>query len=101
MLRRDVLLRSRTALQGYSLRDKGVNTRELSRLAAHRQYFGDFDPFGDFDLIFGAARMALRIVEVPVHYRERTYGQTNIQRWRHGIVLARMLWFAALRMKFL
>jgi len=79
-----------------------VLTREnYQRLAAHRQYFGDFDPFGDFDLIFGAARMALRIVEVPVHYRERTYGQTNIQRWRHGLVLARMLWFAALRMKFL
>jgi hypothetical protein len=79
-----------------------VLTREnYRRLAAHRQYFGDFDPFGDFDLIFGAARMALRIVEVPVHYRERTYGQTNIQRWRHGLVLARMLWFAALRMKFL
>jgi hypothetical protein len=78
-----------------------VLTREnYQRLAAHRQYFGDFDPFGDFDLIFGAARMALRIVEVPVHYRERTYGQTNIQRWRHGAILARMLWFAALRIKF-
>ena len=79
-----------------------VLTREnYQRLTAHRQYFGDFDPFGDFDLIFGAARMALRIVEVPVHYRERTYGQTNIQRWRHGVILARMLWFAALRIKFL
>jgi hypothetical protein len=78
-----------------------VLTREnYQRLAAHRQYFGDFDPFGDFDLIFGAARMALRIVEVPVHYHERTYGQTNIQRWRHGAILARMLWFAALRIKF-
>jgi len=79
-----------------------VLTREnYQRLTAHRQYFGDFDPFGDFDLIFGAARMALRIVEVPVHYRERTYGQTNIQRWRHGVILARMLCFAALRIKFL
>ncbi len=79
-----------------------VLTREnYQRLTAHRQYFGDFDPFGDFDLLFGAARMALRIVEVPVHYRERTYGQTNIQRWRHGVILARMLWFAALRIKFL
>jgi hypothetical protein len=79
-----------------------VLTREnYQRLAAHRQYFGDFDPFGDFDLIFGAARMALRIVEMPVHYHERTYGQTNIQRWRHGAILARMLWFAALRIKFL
>jgi hypothetical protein len=79
-----------------------VLTRDnYERLAAHRQFFGEFDPFGDFDLIFGAARMALRIVELPVHYRERTYGETNIQRWRHGLILLRMLGFAASRIKFL
>jgi hypothetical protein len=79
-----------------------VITRENYRkLAAHRKYFGEFDPFGDFDLIFGAARMALRIVEVPVHYRERTYGETNIDRWRHGVILLRMLGFAAARIKFI
>ena len=79
-----------------------VLTRENYRkLAAYRSYFGEFDPFGDFDLIFGAARMALRIVEVPVHYRERTYGETNIHRWRHGMLLLRMLEFAAARIKFL
>jgi hypothetical protein len=79
-----------------------VLTREnYLRLAAHRKYFGEFDPFGDFDLIFGAARLALRIVEVPVHYRERTYGETNIKRWRHGVILFRMLYFAAARIKFL
>lgn len=79
-----------------------VLTRETYlRLAAHRKYFGEFDPFGDFDLIFGAARMGLRIVEVPVHYRERTYGETNIRRWRHGVILLRMLRFAAARIKFL
>lgn len=78
-----------------------VLTREnYSKLASHRKYFGEFDPFGDFDLIFGAARMALRIVEVPVHYRERTYGETNIQRWRHGAILLRMLIFAGRRIKF-
>jgi hypothetical protein len=79
-----------------------VLTREnYRRLAAYRNYFGEFDPFGDFDLIFGAARMALRIVEVPVHYRERTYGETNIQRWHHGMILLHMLGFAAARIKFL
>ena len=79
-----------------------VLTREnYQKLANHRQYFGEFDPFGDFDLIFGAARMGLRIVEVPVHYRERKYGKTNIQRWRHGLILLRMLSFAAIRIKFL
>jgi GT2 family glycosyltransferase len=71
------------------------------RLAATRDFFGEFDPFGDFDLLFGAARMGLKIVEIPVHYRERKYGTTNIQRWRHGLILLRMLLFAARRLKFL
>ena len=90
---------------GQRFKDTLCGTKVLTRanynkLAAHRKFFGEFDPFGDFDLIFGAARMALRIVEVPVHYRERTYGETNIQRWRHGIILLRMLIFAAARFKF-
>ena len=74
---------------------------DYQRLAAAREFFGDFDPFGDFDLLFGAARMGLKIVEVPVHYHERKYGTTNIQRWRHGLILLRMLLFAARRLKFL
>lgn len=91
---------------GQRFKDTLCGTKVLTRenyvkLAAHRKYFGEFDPFGDFDLIFGATRMALRIVEVPIHYRERTYGTTNIQRWKQGFILLRMLRFAAARIKFL
>ena len=91
---------------GQRFKDTLCGTKVLSRahyqrLAATREFFGDFDPFGDFDLLFGAARLSLRIVEIPVHYRERRYGETNIQRWRHGLILLRMLVFAARRMKFL
>jgi hypothetical protein len=91
---------------GQRFKDTLCGTKVLTRenylkLAAQRKYFGEFDPFGDFDLIFGAARMALRIVEVPIHYRERTYGSTNIERWKHGLILLRMLRFAAARIKFL
>ena len=91
---------------GQRFKDTLCGTKVLSRahyqrLAATREFFGDFDPFGDFDLLFGAARLGLKIVEIPVHYRERTYGTTNIQRWRHGLILLRMLMFAARRMKFL
>ena len=79
-----------------------VMTRENYRkLAAHRSYFGDFDPFGDFDLIFGAARLGLKIVEIPISYRERTYGDTNISRWKHGLILLRMLIFAGRKIKFI
>ena len=78
-----------------------VLTREnYKRLAAGRNYFGSFDPFGDFDLLFGAARLNLKIVDMPIRYRERTYGTTNIQRWRHGWLLLRMVAFAARRIKF-
>jgi SAM-dependent methyltransferase len=71
------------------------------QLAANRAYFGDFDPFGDFDLLFGAAKMNLKIVEMPVRYRARIYGETNISRWRHGWLLLKMVIFAARRIKFI
>ena len=74
--------------------------RDYERIAAARSYFGDFDPFGDFDLIFGAARLNLKILEIPVRYRERTYGTTNIDRWRHGVLLLKMSAIAARKIKF-
>jgi hypothetical protein len=74
--------------------------RDYERIRDNRAYFGDFDPFGDFDLIFGAAKLGLKIVDLPVRYRDRTYGETNIQRWKHGWLLLRMVAFAAFRIKF-
>jgi len=92
-------------LMGQPIKDTLCGTKvlprdEYQRIAANRSYFGDFDPFGDFDLLFGAAKLGLKIVEVPIRYRERTYGTTNIQRWRHGWLLVRMSLFAAWRLKF-
>jgi hypothetical protein len=74
--------------------------RDYQRIAAGRSYFGDFDPFGDFDLIFGASRLNLKIAEIPVRYRDRTYGETNISRWKHGLLLLRMSAIAARKIKF-
>jgi SAM-dependent methyltransferase len=74
--------------------------KDYEEIAANRSYFGDFDPFGDFDLIFGAAKLNLKIVDLPIRYRERTYGTTNISRWKHGLLLLRMVAFAARRIKF-
>jgi hypothetical protein len=74
--------------------------RDYELIAANRCYFGDFDPFGDFDLIFGAARLHLRLLDLPIRYRERVYGTTNIRRWKHGWLLLKMISFAALRIKF-
>ena len=72
-----------------------------NRIVANRAYFGDFDPFGDFDLLFGAAKLNLKIVEMPIRYRERSYGTTNISRWRHGWWLLKMVLFASRRIKFI
>ena len=69
-------------------------------LAAGRAHFGDFDPFGDFDLIFGAAKLNLRILGVPVRYRERTYGAANISRFADGWLLLRISALAAGRLFF-
>jgi hypothetical protein len=70
-------------------------------IVANRPYFGDFDPFGDFDLLFGAAKLNLKIVEMPIRYRERSYGTTNISRWKHGWLLLKMVLFASRRIKFI
>ncbi|MBI3166671.1 MAG: glycosyltransferase [Chloroflexi bacterium] len=92
-------------LLGQSVKDTLCGTKVMWRqdyeaIAANRAYFGDFDPFGDFDLIFGAAKLNLKIVDLPIRYRERTYGTTNISRWKHGVLLLRMVSFAARRIKF-
>lgn len=79
---------------------KVLRRHDYQRIAANRAYFGDFDPFGDFDLIFGAARLNLKIAEIPVRYRDRTYGETNISRWKHGVLLLRMSMIAARKLKF-
>jgi glycosyltransferase involved in cell wall biosynthesis len=94
-----------TFLLGQPVRDTLCGTKALwaddyRRIAAGRSHFGEFDPFGDFDLLFGAARLHLKIRDVPVHYKERVYGSTNISRFRHGILLLRMTMVAARRLKF-
>jgi SAM-dependent methyltransferase len=73
---------------------------DYERIAAGRHFFGDFDPFGDFDLIFGAAKLNLKIVEIPVRYRERMYGETNISRWKHGWLLLKMSGVAAKKLRY-
>jgi SAM-dependent methyltransferase len=90
---------------GQRLKDTLCGTKVLFRkdyelIKNNRKYFGDFDPFGDFDLIFGAARLNLKITEVIVRYRDREYGSTQISRFKHGILLIRMSLFAARKIKF-
>jgi SAM-dependent methyltransferase len=87
------------AITGQDAKDTLCGTKVLlredyERIASARAYFGEFDPFGDFDLLFGAARLNLKIVDLPVRYHPRTYGETNISRWAHGWLLMRMALFA-------
>ncbi|MEK7608996.1 MAG: glycosyl transferase, partial [Patescibacteria group bacterium] len=92
-------------LLGQRIKDTLCGTKVLFKkdyelIAANRKYFGDFDPFGDFDLLFGAAKLNLKITELPVRYQARTYGETNIQRWKHGWLLLKMTFFAVRKIKF-
>jgi ubiquinone/menaquinone biosynthesis C-methylase UbiE len=94
-----------TWLLGQPVKDTLCGTKVLFRrdydlISKNRAYFGDFDPFGDFDLLFGAAKLNLKIIDLPIRYRARTYGSTNISRWSHGWLLLRMVMFAAKRFKF-
>ena len=73
--------------------------KDYDRLASGRAYFGEFDPFGDFDLIFGAAKLNLTTAEIPIRYRERTYGETQISRFSHGWLLLRMAWIGFRKFK--
>jgi hypothetical protein len=92
-------------LLGQPVKDTLCGTKVLWRrdyecIAANRAVFGDFDPFGDFDLLFGAARLNLKIIDLPIRYHERTYGTTNISRWKNGLTLLHMSAFAAKKLKF-
>jgi hypothetical protein len=91
-------------LLGQRLKDTLCGTKVLRRshyeaISRNRAYFGDFDPFGDFDLLFGASKLNLKILEIPVRYRNRSYGETKIDRFRHGWLLLRMVVYAYRKLK--
>lgn len=95
-----------TYVLGQKLKDTLCGTkvllgRDYEKIKENRSYFGDFDPFGDFDLLFGAAKLNLKIVEIPVRYKERQYGSTQIRRFAHGWRLLKMSLFAARKIKFI
>jgi SAM-dependent methyltransferase len=95
-----------TYLLGQRLKDtlcgtKVLFSRDYKLIQKNRPYFGDFDPFGDFDLLFGAAKLNLKITEIIIRYRERSYGSTQISRFKHGWLLVKMSIFAARKIKFI
>jgi pectin methylesterase-like acyl-CoA thioesterase len=94
-----------TYLLGQRLKDTLCGTKVLykkdyDQIVRNRHYFGNFDPFGDFDLIFGAAKLNLKITEIIIRYRDREYGSTQISRFSHGWLLIKMTLFAARKLKF-
>ena len=78
---------------------KVLSKRNYEKIAASRTYFGEFDPFGDYDLLFGASKLNLKMAEVPIRYAARTYGETQISRFSDGWLLIRMVFFAWRKMK--
>jgi SAM-dependent methyltransferase len=74
---------------------------DYQKIVKNKSYFGDFDPFGDFDLIFGASKLNLKFIEIPIHYKNRKYGTTNINRFHDGFLLLKMCLFALKKIKFI
>jgi hypothetical protein len=94
-----------TFILGQRLKDTLCGTKVLfkkdyEKIKANREYFGDFDPFGDFDLLFGASKLGLKILDLPVRYKERKYGSTQIRRFAHGWLLLKMSLYGAKKIKF-
>ena len=93
-----------TYLLNQSFTDTLCGTKALSRhhyeeIVKNRSYFGDFDPFGDFDLIFGASKLNLKVLEIPIRYENRSYGNTQISRFKHGLLLLKMVIFSYRKLK--
>lgn len=80
---------------------KVITADNYKKLIANRSYFGNFDPFGDFDLIFGSSKLNLKLIEVPIRYKARKYGETNISRFSHGWLLLKMVFYAMNKIKFI
>lgn len=87
-----------------SIGDSLCGTKLISR-EDHFRYlrwledFGDFDPFGDFQLLFPSAELCLGTVDVPIVYKARTYGSTNINRFRDGWILLKMTFQGFIKIK--
>jgi hypothetical protein len=91
-------------LLGQPIKDTLCGTKVLfksnyEKIVANRSFFGEFDPFGDFDLIFGAAKLNLKIIDMPIRYKNRSYGTTQISRFRHGFLLLGMSFIALKKFK--
>ena len=94
-----------TYLLGQPVKDTACGTKVLTKknygpILANRENFGNFDKFGDWDLLFGASKFNLKIVDVPIRYRDRTYGSTKMQKWRIGYLLSRMVIVGLRKLKF-
>ena len=58
------------------------------------------DRWGDYELLFGAAKLNLKILDLPVHYQERIYGSTKMTKvFRNGLVMLKMCWHGFLKLK--
>ncbi len=80
---------------------KVIWKEDYQKVKVGRKFFGEFDPFGDYDLLFGAAKLNLKIIDLPIRYQARTYGTTNISRFSHGWLLLKMCFFAMKKIKFI
>src|SRR5262249_18318887 len=78
---------------------KLLRRADYALIEAWRRNIGIVDPFGDFELLFFASTLRLGIIDVPIRYKARSYGATNIRRFTDGFLLLRYCARAFVRFK--
>jgi len=78
---------------------KLFSRHDYERMTAWNNDFGKFDPFGDYEMLFPASALKLGTIDIPIVYKARTYGDTNISRFRDSLKLMRMCIIGFFRMK--
>ena len=94
-----------TYLLGQRVKDTLCGTKVLwrsdwERIKPTLGTWGIEDRWGDYELLFGAAKLNLKILDLPVHYQERIYGSTKMTKvFRNGLIMLKMCWHGFLKLK--
>jgi Glycosyl transferase family 2 len=79
---------------------KVIRRSDWLRMRKYVDYWGVSDLWGDYDLLLGAAKLNLRIVDLPVHYQERIAGVSKMTRVLHNAqIMLAIMWKASVKMR--
>jgi len=79
---------------------KALWRKDWLRIERNLGHWGIKDRWGDYELLFGASKLHLRICDLPVHYQERVYGISKMTRVvSNGMRMLGICWGALRRLR--